>query len=420
MPSQSPLWKHGDFLRLWSAQTVSDFGARITREGLPMMAVMGLAATPGQLGVLYALSSGPALIVGLGAGDFVDHSRQRPILIVTDLVRAAMLVTLPLAAWLHVLSIWQVYAAAAVVGAMSALFEIAHHAYLPGLVSRTLITDANARISATESVAEMGGPAVAGLLFQWLTAPFAVAVNAITYLVSALFLAGIATKEAPHPQAKTRRGWWDGVLTGARTSWQEPRVRPMLIMTTVSGLFGGFFGALYIAYVLRGLGLNPVMLGIGIASGGVGALAGSLMAQPMARRFGVGPAICLAGALSAMGTCIVLLAPTDKAGAMGCLVVSQLLGDAFGVVPLILATSLRQTLLPRALLGRVDATFRAAAGGLAVVGALVGGALGGTLGLRPTLLLAIAGLLIGPVLGALSPLAKVRTMPAGDAPQDAA
>ncbi|THD64017.1 MFS transporter, partial [Phenylobacterium sp.] len=175
MPSpstpKSPLWRQGDFLRLWGAQTVSDFGARITREGLPMMAVLGLAATPVQLGWLYALSAGPALLVGLAAGDFVDHTARRPVLIAADLARAAILITLPIAAWLHLLSMLQVYAAAALVGAGSLLFDIADHAYLPGLVGRDLITDANAKLSATEAVAEMGGPALAGLLFQWLTAP---------------------------------------------------------------------------------------------------------------------------------------------------------------------------------------------------------------------------------------------------------
>jgi MFS family permease len=150
---------------------------------------------------------------------------------------------------------------------------------------------------------------------------------------------------------------------------------------------------------------------VGIAAGGLGALTGAFLAQPMARRFGVGPAICLASALSALGTMIVLLAPADLVGGMTCLVVSQLLGDAFGVVPLILATSLRQTVLPLSLLGRVAATFRALAGGAAVIGALAGGALGQAFGLRQTLLAAIAGLLIGPVIGALSPLWKVKAMP---------
>lgn len=417
MPSssapKSPLWRQGDFLRLWAAQTVSDFGARITREGLPMMAVLGLAATPGQLGLLYALSSGPALLVGLAAGDFVDHTARRPVLIATDLARAAILITLPIAAGLHLLSMLQVYAAAALVGASSVLFDIADHAYLPGLVGKALVTDANAKLSATESVAEMGGPALAGVLFQWLTAPIAVAVNAATYIVSALMLARIRAPEPPLEAGAHRRGWVDGVVTGARTSWKEPRVRVLLLMTALGGLFGGFFGALYIAFVLRGLGLSPILLGLGVATGGVGALAGSALAQPMARRLGVGPAICLSGALSALGTMIVLLAPANPAGGMACLAVSQFLGDAFGVIPLILAASLRQTLLPQSVLGRVGATFRAAAGGTAVAGALAGGALGQVLGLRHTLLIAIAGLLLGPLLGALSPLRRVKDMPAG-------
>jgi len=410
---RSALWRHDDFLRLWGAQTVSDFGARITRDGLPMMAVMGLAATPAQLGLLSALSSGPALLVGLAAGDFVDHTARRPILIAADLARALVLVALPVAAWLGLLSMLQVYAAAALVSAASVLFDIADHAYLPGLVGKGLVTDANAKFSLTESVAEMGGPALAGLLFQWLTAPIAVAVNAATYLVSALMIGRIRSPEPAPNAGAPRRGWVDGVVTGARAAWGEPRVRALLVMTGTGSLFGGFFGALYIAFVLRGLGLSPALLGLGIATGGVGALAGSILAQPMTRRFGVGPTICLSGALSALGTMILLLAPASPAPAMAALVVSQFLGDAFGVVPLILSASLRQTLLPQNLLGRVGATFRVVAGASALAGALVGGLLGGEIGLRQTLLIAIAGLLLGPLLGALSPLGRVKEMPAG-------
>jgi predicted MFS family arabinose efflux permease len=410
---RSALWRHRDFLRLWSAQTVSDFGARITREGLPMMAVMALAATAPQLGVLAALASGSALLVGLSMGDFVDHTLRRPILIGMDLARALVLIALPIAAWLGHLNIWEVYAAAALVAAGSVLFDIADHAYLPGLVGRPLLVDANTKITATESIAEIGGPSLAGVLFQWLTAPIAVAVNAATYLLSAVILAGIRTPEPPPADAGQRRGWIDGVVTGARTSWAEPRVRMLLIMTGVGAVFGGFFSALYIAYVLRDLGLSPGLLGLGIATGGVGALTGSMLAQFMARRLGVGLAICVSSILSALGTMIVLLAPTDTVGATPALMVSQFLGDAFGVVPLILAGALRQSILPQSLLGRVGATFRVAGGGAAVVGALVGGGLGQAVGLREALLIAIAGLMIGPVLGAFSSLRAVREMPVG-------
>jgi predicted MFS family arabinose efflux permease len=415
MTSKSPLWRQGDFLRLWAAQTVSDFGARITREGLPMMAVMALAATPSQLGLLYALSSGPALVVGLAAGDFLDHTARRPILIAADLIRALILVTLPIAAWLGLLSMLQVYAAAALVAAASVLFDIADHAYLPGLVGKGLVTDANAKISATESLAELGGPALAGLLFQWLTAPIAVAVNAATYIVSAVFLARIRTPEPARTDGSRSRGWLDGVVTGARAAWTEPRVRPLLLMSTVSGLFGGFFGALYIIFALRGLGLTPALLGLAIATGGVGALAGSAMAQPMARWLGVGPAICASGGLAALGALIIPFAPAGPVGGMTGLVAAQLIGDSFGVVTMVLSVSLSQSALPLGVLGRVRATFRAAAGGAAVVGALAGGGLAETFGLRAALVVAASGLLIGPVIGAFSPLWKVREMPVGEA-----
>jgi predicted MFS family arabinose efflux permease len=403
-----------DHHRPWLLQGHAHDALWITREGLPMMAVIGLAATPAQLGLLAALASGAALIVGLSAGDFIDHAARRPILIAMDLVRGMILMVLPIAAWLGLLSMLQVYAAAALVAAASVLFDIADHAYLPGLVGKAQITDANAKISLTESLAEMGGPALAGVLFQWLTAPIAVAVNTATYFVSALFLWRIRTPE-PAPAVRSQgAGWVNGVVTGARTAWAEPRVGVLLVMAGFGGLFGGFFSALYIAFVLRGLGLSPALLGLGIATGGVGALAGSMLAQPMARRFGVGPAICLSGALSALGVLILLLAPPEPVAGMTALVASQFLGDAFGVIPLILAASLRQCLLPNAVLGRVGATFSAVGGGAAVAGALVGGALGQALGLRETLILAVGGLLVGPAIGALSPLRHVRVMPADD------
>jgi hypothetical protein len=185
----------------------------------------------------------------------------------------------------------------------------------------------------------------------------------------------------------------------------------MLVMTAVGGLFGGFFSALYIAYVLRTLGLGPVLLGLGIATGGLGALVGSLLAQRVGRWLGVGPAICITGVLSALGTLVVLLAPHDRLGAAAALMVSQFLGDAFGVVPVILALSLRQVLLPHSLLGRVGATFRALNGAVVVAGALAGGTLGGIFGLRETLIVAIAGLLTGPIYGAFTPLWAVKAMP---------
>jgi hypothetical protein len=401
-----------DFRKLWAAQAVSGFGARITREGLPMMAVIGLAATPGQLGVLAALSTAPALVVGLAAGGFVDRTRRRGILIGADLVRAGVLLSLPAAAILGVLSIWHVYAAAVMVAGASVLFDIADHAYLPGLIARDQITDGNARLSATESVAEIGGPALAGVLFQALTAPIAVAVNAVTYLISALLLGAIRKPEPLPARSGPPTRWTQDVATGFSIAWREPAVRPLLLMTGAGALFGASFSALYAIFALRVLHLSPALLGFTVAAGGVGALAGAMLAQPIARAIGVGPAIPLTLGGGAVFTLLIPLAPADPTAGTGFLVAAQVFGDALATASVILAASLRQNLLPQATLGRVGATFHAAGGGMAAIGALTGGALGGLLGPREALLAASIGLLLVPLIGIFSPLRRLREMPA--------
>lgn len=292
----SALWRDRDFIRLWLAQGVSAFGARITREGLPIAAVLTLGASPAQVGLLSALSNGPALIVGLACGGYVDRTKRRGLMMAADLVRALVLATIPVAALLHVLTLPQLYLAAALVGAASVLFEIADHAYLPALVAREDLTRANSSLSATESVAEIAGPALAGVAFQILAAPLAIAANAVTYLVSAFFLAGIRKAEpAPEPEPHAR--WTDDVALGFSAAWRHPLVRPIFIVTAIHSLFGGIFGALYILFCLRVVGLNPALMGLTIAAGGVGALIGSATAGGLSKRLGIGPALLAAQVL---------------------------------------------------------------------------------------------------------------------------
>ena len=411
MTSDLPLWRQGDFRRLWAAQAVSDFGARITREGLPIMVVTLLAASPAQLGLLAAVRGFTALAVGLTAGAFVDRHRRRGLLIASDLGRAVVLIGLPLAAWAGFLNLAEVFIAAALVAAASTFFDIADHAYLPSLVGRAHVTEANARLGTTESIAEMGGPALAGLLFQWLTAPIAVAVNAATYLVSAAFLARIETVEAPPDREPRVRRWFDGVRTGLAAAWAQPAVRPLLLSAAITGLFGGIFSALYIVFALRVVGLNPALLGITIAFGGAGALLGSLIAQPLARRFGIGPAIIGTALASAAAAMLIPLAPAGAVPGMSVLIVSQILGDAVGTATLILAVSLRQGLLAPNLLGRTGAAFQAVGGGAAVAGALGGGLLGQAFGVRGALFVAAAGVAVGPAIALFTPLRALRKIP---------
>lgn len=405
--SSRPLWRDPAFARLWAAQAISSFGARITREGLPMTAVLFLNAKPSVLGVLAALSYGPAFFVGLAGGGFVDRRRRLPILIGADLVRAAVLITVPIAAWLHLLALPQLMVAAALMGAASVLFDMADHAYLPGLIGKERLVDGNSKLSATESVAEMGGPALAGLLFQWLTAPFAVAVNAATYLASAAVLTTIRHPEenpepppAEHPFADAREGF--------RLAWAEPRVRPLLVVATCNGLFGGIFSATYLLFCLKVVGLTPALLGLAVACGGVGAILGAGLARPAARWLGAGPAIIAMGLAMPLVAGAIPLAPANIALGLIVLIVTQLLGDSTGVVYQVLAASLRQTILPTEALGRVAGAFQAAQGGTMLIGALAGGVVAEAIGIRQAMFVAAGGLAIGPLLALASPLRKVR------------
>jgi len=318
-----------------------------------------------------------------------------------------VLATIPIAAVLHRLSMSQIYLAAAVVGAASVLFEIADHAYLPGLVARDQITAANASLSATDSVAEVVGPALAGVLFQWFAGPLAVAVNALTYLGSAAFLGGIRKRE-PEPARAEVGGWRRDLLDGVRTTMAEPRVAPLLMMNGLNALFGAFFSALYILFALRVLHLTASMLGVTVAAGGVGALVGAALAPWLARGMGAGPAIVVTALGAGLMNFFIPLAPPNPLLGMTFLGIAQVFGDALAVAALILADSMRQTVLPQAVLGRVAATFQALAGALGVIGALAGGALGGWLGPRETLFIAAGGMLLGPLAVALSPLRRYR------------
>ncbi|HEX5379963.1 MAG TPA: MFS transporter, partial [Phenylobacterium sp.] len=389
MPSPTALWRDPNFARLWAAQAISSFGARISREGLPMAAILVLNANPAVLGVLAAMAYGPAFVVGLAGGGFVDRRRRRPILIGADLVRAAVLLTVPVAAWLHVLALPHILIAAALVGAASVLFDMADHAYLPGLIGTERLVDGNSRLSATESVAEMGGPALAGFLFQWLTAPIALAVNAVTYLASALFLSTIARPE-PEPEPAPADHWLSDVTHGFRAAWGEPRVRALLVVATCNGLFGGIFAATYLLFALKTLGLSPAMLGLTVACGGLGAILGAGLVQPVARLLGVGPAIIAMGLAMPVVAGMIPFAPAAPVAGMAVLVVSQLLGDSTGVVYQVLAASLRQTVLPQAALGRVAGAFQAAQGGTMLLGALGGGLIAQRLGIREAMFVAAA------------------------------
>src|SRR5215472_10805190 len=278
-------------MRLWAAQTVSSIGARIAREGLALASVLTIDAKPWQLGVLAALALGPSLLVGLVAGGFVDRSPKRRVMIGSDLARTLVLATVPVAAWLHLLTMNQLYIVALVVGALSVLFNIADRAYLPHLIAREYLLEGNTKLSTTDSLAEIGGPALAGTLVQVLTAPFAIAVNAGTYLFSAVFLFLIQEREQPAEEHKSRGTLASDLRAGFAVYLANPLIRPLMLMVGLNPLFGGVFSALYIIFAIKTLGLHPWVLGLIIGVGGVASLLGTAMSPWLVRRFGIGRTI---------------------------------------------------------------------------------------------------------------------------------
>lgn len=408
--SPDVLWRHAGFMRLWSAQAISTFGARIARTGLPFAAVISIHAHPIALGVLAAMSTVPAVFVGLFSGGLVDRSRRRPLMIYADLVRAAVLIMVPIATLIGMLSMVELYLAAIVVGGASALFDIADHAYLPSLVGRADLMEGNSKLAVTESVAEIGGPAVAGFLVQLLSAPIAIGVNAISYLASASLLGTIKDGEEATP-GKQRSSWHLDVQSGLQAIFKNAFVRPLFLMAISSPLFEGFFGALYSIYALDVLRLSPGLIGVVIGVGGVGALLGATLSPISCRVLGIGPTIVFGFVASAASAFFVPLAAGSVFTKTVMMMAAQLLGDSLAVAAIIPSSSLRQTVLPDCVLGRTAALFRAGAGASAVAGALVGGVLAEAIGVRPTMFVAVFGILLCTLIGLFSPLTRLKKMP---------
>ncbi len=289
--SFGPLARHGDFVRLWAAQGISAFGSRITRTALPVIAILLVTADPMQIAILSSLAIVPEIFVGLFAGGFIDRNPKRPLLIVCDVARAMLVLSIPLAAWIGELGIAQLYVVAACIGALSALFQLADNAYLPVLIGREHLVEGNAKLSATDSVAEIGGPGLAGVLIQWLSAPTTMLIDAASYVVSAVLLGRIRTTEPPAAVMHHKPSLLEDIRVGVRTGFGHPVIGPTFVAFALDDLFSGFFMALYMLYALQTLAIDVATIGIVIGLGGVGALAGAFVAATLSRRLGLGPAL---------------------------------------------------------------------------------------------------------------------------------
>jgi predicted MFS family arabinose efflux permease len=406
------LWQHGDFLKFWSAQTVSALGSRITRTALPILAVLSIHASAKQVAMLAAVSLAPGVLVGLVLSGRIDRRAKRPVLIGADLIRAALLLAVPLSAWMGRLSMGQLYIVAALTGAATSLFQIADKAYLPALIGKDCVIEGNSKLQATEAIAEMTGPGLGGLLVQAITAPVAIIVDAVSFLASAVLLSAIRREEAPAATDGPSPTLIHDLRVGLEASLFHPLIRPALLVEASSAICNGFLAALYTIYALETLKMSPGALGLVISAGGVGALFGATMAGRMSRHVGLGPSLVLCMAGTRVAALLIPVARGPQWMAVSCLLGHQLVGDALLMGYAVLEVSLRQSVLPQATLARSNAAFHVAIGVLMPVGALIAGPIAETFDVRTALWISVIVGLINPLILQCSALGRLTRVPA--------
>jgi MFS family permease len=407
------LWRHPEFVKLWTGQTISRFGSEISQLAIPLAAALVLDASPGQMGLLGAFEFAPFLLLSLFAGVWVDRMQRRPILIFADIGRALLLGSIPAAALLGVLRIEQLYAVGLLSGVLTVFFDVAYQSYLPVLVSREHLVEGNSKLEVSRSVAQIAGPGVAGALVQLVTAPIAVVVDALSFLASVIFLQFIRTPEPqPEPHAGSAGSIWAELREGLGVVLGNPLLRSIAGSTATSNLFGNALMAVYVLYVTRELGIQPAVLGLIFAVGGPGALFGALIAGWLAKRFGLGATIIGSLAVSEGANLLVPLASGATLVIAGVLMLAMFIGSCAGPIYNINQVSLRQAITPDRLQGRMNASMRFIVWGTIPLGALLGGALGETFGVWPTIAAMAACGLLAPVWVLLSPVRQLRAQPA--------
>ncbi len=405
-PRSAGLWRNADFVRLWTGETVSEFGSLISAAALPFAAILTLNAAPLQMALLRSAGIMAGIITVLFVGVWVDRLRRRRILIATDFGRAILLATIPIAAVAGVLRMAHLYVVTFAAGLLASFFNVAYRSYLPSIVGREELVEANSKLSASSSVAEVGAFGIAGWLVQWLNAPFAILIDAVSFVFSALCVMSIRSPEPAPIPASRREPVMREIAEGARFVWEHPVLRALTIAAAASSFAYAVFSTVYMLFVVDTLGFKPGVLGMIFSVGGLSSLGAAMLATRAARRFGAGPSMVAGLILWGAGTILVPIAhgATLTAGAL--LVAHQLVGDGGATVYFINATSLRQTIAPAAILGRVSASLRFIGLVSALAGSIAGGVVGQLAGLRAGLVLGACG----PFAAALALFPTIRTL----------
>ncbi|MEU7205773.1 MFS transporter [Streptomyces sp. NPDC045470] len=412
------LLRHRDFRLLLAGAAASQAGTQVALVALPLVAVVGLHASAFEVGLLTAAETAAFLLIGLPAGAWVDRVRRLPLLIRTDVVRAVAMGSVPLAAACHALTMAQLYVVAFVTGVATVFFDVAHQSYLPRVLPGPRLVAGNGALETARSAAQVAGPGLGGGIVQLLGPPVAVLANAAGYLASALFLRGIRVRE-PEPEVTPGVSLSAQVKEGLAFVLRHPVLRMIALTTGVANFFSAMLVAVQTVFLTRELGLPPGVLGLMLSASAVGGLSGALCAGTVARRLGQARIIWLAPLVT--GPFALLWPLSGHGAAAGWFALGS--GAVFfgAVVYNVAQVSFRQLLCPDALLGRMNATLRFMVWGTMPLGALAGGSIAGAAGPLAAVWVCAVGFLLVPIPLLLSPLRKLRDLPAaGEAHGEAA
>ncbi|NYD41656.1 MFS transporter [Nocardioides panaciterrulae] len=387
---------HHDFTRFWVAETVSGFGSYVTTMALQVLVVLSLHGSAGDVGLLNAARWTPYLLLGLVVGSLVERRRRRPVLVVTDLARAVLLLSIPVLWMVDDLSLPTLLVVMVVFGTMSLLNDAASQSFLPRLVPGPSLLAANARLDQSSSVAQTSGPVVAGGLVTAIGAPAAVLVDAVSYLVSALATASIRTPEPTPVPDGTPRHLRREIGEGLRWIYRHRMLAPVVLSTHGWFLCNSIVTTVFVPFALLRLGLSPFELGVAFAAAGVGGLLGSSVSTRVGMRWGAGGTVIACRAVMPLAWAVIVIAPVQNHGHASVLALvlagggQFLIGLAMGVENAN-EMAYQQAITPDELQGRMNTTRRSLNRAMIVIGAPLGGLLADAVGYRPVMVVAIVG-----------------------------
>ena len=404
------LLRRGDFRNLWLGQTASLFGDQVTLIALPLTAVFVLHADASQMGYLLAAALVPHLLFALPAGAWVERSaRRRSLMIVADLIRALLLASIPLAYALDSLTFAHLYGVAFLAGSLAVVFDIAYSTIYVAVTPREEYVQANSLLNGSRAFSFVAGPSVGGILVELLSAPAALLADACSFLASSFFLFRISAPEPPVEEAQG--SIWAQAKEGIIFLARHTILRPTLVAAATLNFFNFAFSAIFILYATRELGVRAGTLGVVLGAGAVGGIVGAVVAGRLARNIGLGPALVVGMVLFPAPLLLVPLAGGTKPVVLLMLFTAEFFSGLGVMILDINASTIMTALTPHRVRSRVTGAFQFVNYGIRPLGALVGGALGSTIGLRPTLFAGAVGGLLGVIWLMPSPVPRLLKLP---------